>query len=117
MEGFLLAGYDAGASYPAYASNHINFRNGRVNPAWSERHAVNVVERRNARQYQDGFETRTEARQNIGTQVVADDNGLFRMRLHFVERRANNPRAGFAHIKRLAARDFSIPAHSAPQAG
>lgn len=37
------------------------------------------------------------------------------MRLHSIERGADNPRTRLADVERLAAGDFSIPAHSAPQ--
>lgn len=54
----------------------------------------------------DSFQTGLEARQNIRAQIIADDNRLFRMRLHFIQRGADDPRAWFTDIERLTPGDF-----------
>ena len=58
-------------------SDNVNFIDGGVNPAWSERHRINVIKLRDAGQHQNGFQTRLEAGQNIRTQVIADNNRFF----------------------------------------
>ncbi len=65
-------------------SDNVDFSDRWVNPTWAERHTVDIVERRNTRKHQNRLQTRLEARQNIGTQVIADNHRFFRMRLHFV---------------------------------
>ena len=83
-------------------SDNVNFIDGGVNPAWPERHRINVIKLRDAGEDQYCLQTRLETGQNIGAQVVADNNGFFRVGLHFVQRGANDPRAGLADIERLA---------------
>ncbi len=65
-------------------SDNVDFSDRWVNPAGAEWHTVDIVERRNAGEYQNRLQTGLEARQNIGTQVIADNHRFFRMRLHFV---------------------------------
>lgn len=52
---------------------------------------------------QNGLKPRLKPRKNIGAHIVANDHGIFGMTIDMVERRADNPRAGLAHIKGLFA--------------
>lgn len=82
-------------------SDDVDFIDGGVNPAWPERHRINVIKLRDAGEDQNRLQTRLESGQNIGAQVVADNNGFFRVGLHLVERGTNDPRARFTDYKRL----------------
>lgn len=64
----------------------IDFRDGRVNPRWAERHAVDVVEGGDAGEHQNGLQPRLEAGQYVGAQVIADDHRLLGVSLHFIQR-------------------------------
>ena len=68
------------------ASENIDFRDGRVNPRWAERHAVDVVEGGDAGEHQNSLQPRLETGQYIGAQVIADDHRLLGVSLHFIQR-------------------------------
>ncbi len=68
-----------------------------------KRHAVDIRHLAHPGEYQHGLEAGLEARQNIGAQVVADDEGVVGVGFHPVERRTDDPGARLAHVKRLLA--------------
>ncbi len=48
---------------------------------------------------QYGFQPSLKTGQNIGTHVIADNHGIFGMTIYMVQRRADDPTAGFSHVE------------------
>ncbi len=55
----------------------IDFGHGRVNPCGAERDVIHIINGGDSRKDQNGFQTRLEACEDIGTQIIPDNHGLF----------------------------------------
>ena len=69
----------------------------------AERFFIDILKLTHAAGDQNSLKPCLKTRQDIGAHIVANDHGIFGMAVDMVERRADNPRTGLAHIKGLFA--------------